>query len=118
MRPLHVLDTSPPLVAGYTSRARAILAGQRAAGMDPIALTGPRQGEPRGDVEEYDGLRYHRTNPPELGRGTARLPGAREAAEMAALAKRIASLHVRAPFDLLHAHSPVLCGVPSHALSL
>src|SRR6185503_16384057 len=44
-------------------------------------------------------------------------PLLREAVEMAALARQILKIHRAAPVDLIHAHSPVLCGIPAHAVA-
>lgn len=120
MRPLHVLDMSLPHVAGYTSRARSILEAQRALGMSPLALTGLRQPPGEAPVDEIGGIAYHRTpepSPPagaDLFRRASRLPGLREGIEMTALARRASSLARQEGADVLHAHSPVLCGIPAH----
>ncbi len=37
------------------------------------------------------------------------------AAEMAALGRRVLDLHAEAPVSVIHAHSPILCGLPAHA---
>jgi PEP-CTERM/exosortase A-associated glycosyltransferase len=114
MRVLHVLDRSLPVVAGYTSRAAAIFEHQAALGVEPAALTGPRQGG-SGSEEPIHGVPHYRT--PETA-SLARLRGVpvlHEAAEMAALHKRIVAVHREAPFDLFHAHSPILCGLPALA---
>ncbi len=111
MRVLHVLDRSLPLVAGYTTRAAEILEHQAALGLDPVALTGVRQGG--GDASEsIHGVPHHRTPAPGWPLGT---PVLGEAAEMAALGRRILALHREAPVALIHAHSPILCGLPAHA---
>jgi len=111
MRVLHVLDRSLPLVAGYTTRAAEILEHQAALGIEPVALTGARQGGSAA-AESIHGIRYQRTPAPGRLRG---VPLVGEAVEMAALERRIRALHREAPFALLHAHSPILCGLPAHA---
>lgn len=112
MRILHVLDRSLPTVAGYTTRSAAIVEHQAALGLSPRALTGPRQGG--GDPEMYRGIKYLRTEPPDVLGVFDQAPVAREALEMSALYRRILSVHREEPFDLLHAHSPILCGIPAH----
>jgi glycogen synthase len=117
MRVLHVLDASLPIVAGYTSRAAAILDAQGRLGFDAIALTGARQPSPV-DRELVSGVLHHRTRMPaegEPGARLARTPGVREAMEMIALGRRVLDVHRRSPLDVIHAHSPVLCGLPAHA---
>jgi PEP-CTERM/exosortase A-associated glycosyltransferase len=129
MKALHVLDQSAPIVAGYTSRARSILAGQAEVGIAPVALTGVRQGASReahdgahavssapspSPFESIDGVRIYRTNPIR-GADRVRVAGAGEALEMAALARRIVDVAAVETPDIIHAHSPVLCGLPGHA---
>jgi glycogen synthase len=113
MRVLHVLDRSLPLVAGYTTRAAEILEHQAALGLDPVALTGARQGGPA-VPSSIHGVAHHRTPVPERFRG---VPLIGEGAEMVALGRRILALHREVPFDVLHAHSPILCGLPAHAVA-
>jgi glycogen synthase len=104
MRILHVLDHGLPLQSGYTFRTRAILKAQEARGWAVAAVTGTRHGAAGAAVEEVDGLTFHRTAP--LAR---RWPSPlREAAEVAAFARRLdAAVDAFRP-DILHAHSPVL----------
>ncbi len=112
MKTLHVLDQSAPIVAGYTSRARSIVASQAEAGIVPIALTGVRQGPSDAVCEEIDGVRHYRTRAVPF-----RSPGFGEILEMAALARRVVEVaKIEAP-DVIHAHSPVLCGLPGYGAS-
>ncbi len=113
MRVLHVLDRSLPLVAGYTTRAAEILQHQAALGLDPVALTGVRQGGV-GAPSSIHGVTYQRTPAPARLRG---VPLIGEAAEMAALGRRVLALHREAPFAVIHAHSPILCGLPAHVVA-
>ena len=109
MRILHVLDHSLPLHSGYTFRTRAILKAQIASGMEVQAVTGQRHVVPVSDgatSETHDGLLFHRTA------GTAQGPGGlREWREINALAARIAELANDWRPDVIHAHSPALCGM-------
>ena len=102
-RVLHVLDHSLPLQSGYTFRTRAILKAQQAGGLEVKAITGLRHRAEGPDVEEAEGLAFHRT------RG---VPGvAREWGEIAALTNAISALVAKWRPDVLHAHSPALCGL-------
>ncbi len=107
MRVLHVLDHSLPLHSGYTFRTRAILKAQQALGMDVRGITGLRHSGAAGDSdrEEIDGLTFHRT--PGVVSG---LPGIREMREMATLSASIQALAKEWRPDVIHAHSPALCG--------
>jgi glycogen synthase len=104
-RVLHVLDHSLPLHSGYTFRTRAILNAQQAAGLEVRGITGLRHFAEGPDAEEADGIRFHRT------RGSAGGPvGLREWREIGALAEAIVRLCGEWRPDILHAHSPALCG--------
>ncbi len=102
MRILHVLDHGLPLQSGYTFRTRAILKAQIARGWAVAAVTGPRHGTPAAEVEQVDGLEFHRTP------GALRSGVIGEAAGLAAFARAIGRACDRFRPDILHAHSPVL----------
>lgn len=103
---LHVLDHSLPLHSGYTFRTRAILTAQAVMGLEVRGITGLRHIAGGPDCEEAEGLTFHRT------RGTASGPPAwREWREIALLADAIVALAADWRPDLLHAHSPALCGM-------
>jgi glycogen(starch) synthase len=107
-RVLHVLDHSLPLHSGYTFRTRAILKAQAAAGLEVRGITGQRHAAEAGEggaVEEVDGLTFHRT--PGLPQGPV---GLRESREIAALDAAIRDLAAAWRPDIIHAHSPALCG--------
>jgi PEP-CTERM/exosortase A-associated glycosyltransferase len=104
-RILHVLDHSLPLHSGYTFRTRAILKAQQAASYEVRGITGLRQLQDGPDAEESDGILFHRT------RGAATGPVAyREWREINLLADAIVTLAADWRPDILHAHSPALCG--------
>lgn len=107
-RVLHVLDHSLPLHSGYTFRTRAILKAQVAMGIEVRGITGQRHAAPTGSAEPdtVDGLLFHRT-PGAPGS----LPLVREWSEVNALADRIVEVAAQWRPDVLHAHSPALCGL-------
>ena len=106
-RVLHVLDHSLPMHSGYTFRTRAILKAQAAMGLEVRAVTGQRHTAPMpSDPEVVDGLTFDRAG------GTAGgLPLVREWSEVAMLAERIVAIAREWRPDVLHAHSPALCGL-------
>ena len=105
-RVLHILDHSLPLHSGYTFRTRAILKSSQSAGIEVCGITGNRhlaQGPP---VETVDGLTFHRT--------ATRLsspPIIREWQEIEALRAGIERVAKEWRPDIIHAHSPALCGM-------
>ena len=107
-RVLHVLDHSLPLHSGYTFRTRAILKAQVAMGIEVRGITGQRHAAPTGsaDPDTVDGLLFHRT-PGVPGS----LPLVREWSEVNALVDRIVEVAAQWRPDVLHAHSPALCGL-------
>ncbi len=114
-RILHVLDHSWPVLDGYSQRSRCIVNAQAHLGMKPSVLTGPLHGEDDRSASEIilDGLSYFRTP---YGTGLARYaiqkrwPVLRELAVMQLLRRRIQLLLKDQEFDIVHAHSPALCG--------
>ncbi len=105
VRVLHVLDHSLPLHSGYTFRTRAILKSQQAIGIEVRGITGLRHMADGPDAEEADGIMFHRT------RGVASGPaGLREWREIGLLADAIVELCSEWRPDVIHAHSPALCG--------
>jgi PEP-CTERM/exosortase A-associated glycosyltransferase len=109
-RVLHILDHSLPLVSGYSVRSHGLLRAQRILGIDAIALTSPKHGAPA-DSATIDGVEYIRLPP---ANGERRVPPPLgEARMMARLALRLGSELRRGRFDFLHAHSPILNGLPA-----
>lgn len=103
LRVLHVLDHSLPLHSGYAFRTRAIMSAQAAGGLEVRGITGLRHHANGPDVEQAEGLTFHRT------RGA---PGRlRNWGEIAALTDAIGALVRQWRPDVLHAHSPALCGL-------
>ncbi|GFE73057.1 TIGR04063 family PEP-CTERM/XrtA system glycosyltransferase [Novosphingobium sp. TCA1] len=104
-RILHVLDHSLPMHSGYTFRTRAILKAQEAMGFEIRGITGIRHKAEGPAVEQADGLVFHRTEGTVSGP-----PGLREWREIALFAESIERLVREWRPDVLHAHSPSLCG--------
>ena len=105
-RILHVLDHSLPMHSGYAFRTRAIMKAQLAAGHEVRGITGLRHTEAGPATDLQDSLVFHRTP------GSASGPvGMREMREISALCDAIVALAEEWRPDVLHAHSPALCGL-------
>jgi PEP-CTERM/exosortase A-associated glycosyltransferase len=113
MRVLHVLDHSVPMHSGYSFRTLAILREQRRLGIETLQLTSPKHTAAGPAEEEVDGFRFHRTAP--AGGPGAKFPVIGEIRLMSALRRRIEEIARAARPDVIHAHSPVLNGLPAIA---
>lgn len=104
---LHLVQYSlPEIVSGYTLRTQAVVTEQRALGLDPLVLTSPRH--PSSEERALEGVPYLRCQPePKTG-----VVWLRDARRVRWLAQRVISVaRARGDIALLHAHSPLLCGV-------
>lgn len=115
-RVLHVLDHSWPVLDGYAQRSRSIVTAQVELGMTPAVVTSPlhQLDDPFASEVTVDGVRYFRT-PHNVGlEGRAiqgKWPFLRQLAVVRLLRRRIKSLLESESFDIVHAHSPALCGL-------
>jgi PEP-CTERM/exosortase A-associated glycosyltransferase len=117
MRILHILDHSLPLQSGYVYRTLGIINQQRALGWEPVLLTsgkhnafapGQNSAPARERVGDWEFLRT--AKPTGLA---ARLPATGELAIIRDLARRLDEIIGDAKPDILHAHSPILNGLPA-----
>lgn len=106
MAVLHIAQYSlPSISSGYTIRTQAIAREQQALGLEPAVLTSPRH--PSSQDERVEGIMHYRCRP-ESGRGSVWLRDAARVRELAARIEEVVA--ARGDVQLLHAHSPVLCG--------
>lgn len=111
MRVLHVLHTSLPVIAGYTIRSDYIIKHQAEHGMRPAVVTSAQQGSGDALKDEIGGISYWRTREP-TGK---KLPLVRELQLVRALEARVEDAIREFQPDLVHAHSPMLVGLPALA---
>ncbi len=116
LRVLHVLDHSVPVLDGYSHRSLNVIGAQRALGLLPAVVTGPLHNldDPNASETDVDAVHYYRT--PEdkdffWNAVRSRRPFLREWSVVRLLERRIRSLLNAREFDLVHAHSPALCGL-------
>ena len=106
MKILHVLDHSRPLTSGYAFRSHYILSWQKKIGLDPWGLTSPLYNQGAG-WEEIDGVSYFRTRLPKF---FLRFPLIRELGTIFVLKRAIVRAAQESGPEVIHAHSPSLCG--------
>ncbi|GMM91980.1 TIGR04063 family PEP-CTERM/XrtA system glycosyltransferase [Qipengyuania sp. MTN3-11] len=106
IRVLHVLDHSLPLHSGYTFRTRAIMKAQVASGLSVRGVTGPLYHAGETDMQEHDGLTFHRT-----GTAVSGPPGLREWRAIKDFRRAIERVVEDWRPHILHAHSPAICGM-------
>jgi PEP-CTERM/exosortase A-associated glycosyltransferase len=106
---LHVLHNSLPLLCGYSIRSGYIVNNQRSFGWNPSVVTSAQHPNSDAMVEVIAGTEYRRTVP--SGRG--RVPFVREWRLMRDLEARVEAAARDFSPDIIHAHSPVLVGLPA-----
>jgi len=108
MKILHVLDLSLPDLSGYSIRAKGIVEAQKSIGLFPVCLTSFRQSAYCDDREVFNDIVYYRS-----GKFNPRinLPFVRQFSEMNMLSEKVASVAKEENVDIIHAHSPILCGM-------
>lgn len=111
MRILHILDHSLPLQSGYVYRTLGIVNQQRALGWEPVMLTSGKHYAPGPARERIGKWEFLRTPRP-TGLAT-RLPGLGELKIIGDLGRRLDEVVREVRPDILHAHSPVLNGLPA-----
>jgi PEP-CTERM/exosortase A-associated glycosyltransferase len=106
---LHLLDVSPPIVSGYSTRSQYIILNQRKLGLNPFAVTSPHH--PCNSKEEIiKGIRYFRTSI-SASQIIASLPIFTELYYVDAVCNRILEIAKSNHIDIIHAHSPSLLGL-------
>lgn len=112
MRVLHVLHTSLPFICGYSIRSDYIIRNQRELGICPAVVTSSQHPDDASQEETIGGTTHWRT--PAIG---TKPPVVRELALMRALNRRLDWAIREWKPDVLHAHSPMLVGLPALAAS-
>ena len=110
MRVLHVLHTSvPALAAGYSVRADYVMRVQREQGLEPAAVTSAQHQNGETLHEIVNGFAFWRTESLER-----RMPvGLRELTLVHRLSARVRTAIREFRPAVVHAHSPMLVGIPA-----
>lgn len=114
MKILHILNISIPDASGYAIRSKYIVEFQKKIGLAPVVITSPRQQEQRGEMEEINGIKYYRTscNNNLFGNMLEGIPVLKEKILMKSLRDSVKEIAGKEKIDIIHAHSPILCGFP------
>ena len=110
MKILHVLDHSLPYFSGYGFRSQYILRAQQQLGWQVAAVTSPKHDRFDKQIETIEGVEYHRTEWPTFSKVQS-IPLAKQIATVAKLATEVRRLAFEMKADVIHAHSPSLCGL-------
>ncbi|MDI6793100.1 MAG: glycosyltransferase, exosortase A system-associated [bacterium] len=109
MKILHVLNHSlPHYLTGYSIRSKYIVEFQKKLGLSPAVITSPKHSKGTEDMDMVDGIPYYRSRIS----ASKHIPYLTELTIMKSLQRDILSLFKEHPFQIIHAHSPVLCGRP------
>jgi PEP-CTERM/exosortase A-associated glycosyltransferase len=101
---LHVFDHSVPLHSGYAFRSMAILQQQHRLNITTRQLTSSKHYLAGPDVEQVEGLSFHRTRPGLL----AKLPVLNQLDVIRQLEQQLRKMVQQQKPDIIHAHSPSL----------
>jgi PEP-CTERM/exosortase A-associated glycosyltransferase len=113
---LHILNHSYPYADGYAIRSFNIINAQRRYGMEPIILTSPKhEPEYTTNPEMFEETWYYRTPAPGLRESNSPLANFQI---IYALWRQIQRVYRARPFELMHAHSPSLCGLAAMLFAL
>ena len=111
MRVVHILHTSLPHVCGYSIRSDQILSVQRTRDIALAVVTSGQQPDNATD-ETFGNTRYFRTQCSSLSRSPIR-----EMQLIWALARKISYAVDQFDPDIIHAHSPILVGLPARYIA-
>lgn len=111
---LHILDRSIPNLSGYSIRSKYIVEFQAKMGIVPIVVTTPKY-DRETQFERINDVDYHRSyiKPSGLDGLLQQIPFVREKLLMRQAERKIAQLVQTRDVDIIHAHSPSLCGLPA-----
>ncbi len=112
---LHVLDHSLPEQDGYSFRSHAILRSLSEAGLDVLAITGPKDASVSEEFEKIDEIQYFRT-PVADGARTGGISGQLRTIRLTR--SRIRYFLERYSVTVIHAHSPCLNGLAALGLGI
>jgi len=119
MKILHILDHSFPIETGYSIRTRYIMEFQKKLGLSPAGITSPKHISSNQRFEEIDHIIYYRTqiSPNVYTKLASSIPYLKEGLLMNTLKRHILKIAQNNSFQVIHAHSPILCGLPAYKIA-
>jgi len=112
----HILDHFVPEYSGYTFRTQYILRFQRKLGLEPTAIISPKYSEGLRHYEIINEIPCLRSIM-EQNRLIKKVPFLREKLLMNHFQQDIFKIISQDSADIIHAHSPILCGLPAYAVA-
>lgn len=110
MKVLHVFDQTVPCISGYASRSQYIVESQKKIGIEPIVVSSPRFTY-ENERDEFNEIPYFRSKLKQSLLGS--IPIVNNIILMNCLELKIQKIAQEANVDVIHAHSPVICGLPA-----
>lgn len=108
MKVLHIFDRSIPNLSGYSIRSKYIVDFQKTIGIDPFVVTSPKERSSK-TYDEINDTPYFRTQSDFSL--LSKIPFLREQKLINILYQKIIDICAKYNIDILHAHSPSLCGL-------
>lgn len=117
LKVLHVLESSLPDVGGYTIRAKYIVDNLAKNNIKSIGVTLANYRREKTDI--INGVSYYRSyrTPGVIEKLIYRIPFLKEIYVISLLKKKIEQILDEESVDVIHAHSPSLCGLPAMAVA-
>lgn len=114
LKVFHILDHFMPHYSGYTFRTKAILSNQKELGIEPTLVISPKHSSGLPIEEVVDGLSCFRSA---SFNGKYEFPFLKEYLLMRRFKKDILRLAKKEKPGLIHAHSPILDGIPAYEVA-
>lgn len=111
MKIYHFLDHFLPIYSGYTFRTRYILQQQQKLGLEIKALISPKHTEGLSEEEVIQDIQCRRMHI--SADSLSKIPYVREYRSLHCVQQKLMQLIQKERCDILHSHSPILCGIPA-----
>ncbi len=113
LKVLHVLEASLPAVGGYSIRAKYIVENQFEMNIVPTIVTAANYKRDKDDL--INNIHYYRSYISLSGvrKNIYKIPFLKEIFTIYLLKKKIKNIIDKDSVNIIHAHSPSLCGIPA-----